>query len=206
MTIGATRPKSKEKRPSRRRPARGALVVVATLFISSGLLRIGLEAGHAFARESVDELPAAHMANVKGTCETPEDLRETLELFRDREARIAKREAQIADRIQALAVADKEIEARLAELVQAESDLRKLLVLADEAAEGDLARLTSVYEAMKPKDAAALFEEMAPEFASGFLSRMKPEAAAGIMSGLSPQVAYTLSAVMAGRNANAPKK
>ena len=79
-----------------------------------------------------------------------------------------------------------------------------LLAVAEKAAEGDLSRLTSVYEAMKPKDAAALFEAMEPEFAAGFLGRMRPDAAAGIMTGLSPETAYMISVVLAGRNARAP--
>jgi flagellar motility protein MotE (MotC chaperone) len=58
---------------------------------------------------------------------------------------------------------------------------------------------------MKPKDAAALFEEMDPGFAAGFLGRMRAVAAASVMAGLSPQTAYSVSVIMAGRNANAPK-
>ena len=90
-------------------------------------------------------------------------------------------------------------------LEQIESDLRKTLALADGAAENDLARLTSVYENMKPKDAAALFETMEPDFAAGFLGRMRPDAAASVMTGLSPGAAYSISVILAGRNANAPK-
>ena len=90
------------------------------------------------------------------------------------------------------------------DLVEAEAALRETLSLADGAVEKDIARLTVVYETMKPKEAAALFEEMAPEFAAGFLARMRPEAAAQIMTGLSAEVAYTISVLMAGRNAQAP--
>jgi flagellar motility protein MotE (MotC chaperone) len=46
---------------------------------------------------------------------------------------------------------------------------------------------------------------MDPDFAAGFLGRMRPAAAAGIMAGLSPQKAYTISVLLAGRNAQAPK-
>ena len=34
---------------------------------------------------------------------------------------------------------------------------------------------------------------------------MKPEAAAGILARLSPQAAYTVSVILAGRNATVPK-
>ena len=83
--------------------------------------------------------------------------------------------------------------------------MRATLSLADEASEKDILRLTSVYENMKPKDAAILFEQMEPNFAAGFLGRMRPDIAAEILSGLSPEVAYSISVILAGRNANVPK-
>ena len=106
---------------------------------------------------------------------------------------------------QALALAEEQIEARLAALVAAEEDLAATISVADSAAEEDIARLTAVYENMKPKDAAALFEEMAPEFAAGFLGRMRPDAAGAVMAGLDPKTAYTISVLLAGRNADVPK-
>ena len=45
---------------------------------------------------------------------------------------------------------------------------------------------------------------MTPEFAAGFIGRMRADAAAAIMAGLSPQAAYTISVILAGRNARAP--
>jgi flagellar motility protein MotE (MotC chaperone) len=86
-----------------------------------------------------------------------------------------------------------------------EAELQATLALADGAAEADLDRLTAVYQAMKPKDAAALFETMSPEFAAGFLGRMPPESAAAILSGMSAESAYGVSVIVAGRNAGAPK-
>ena len=74
------------------------------------------------------------------------------------------------------------------------------------AVENDLAALTSVYENMKPKEAAPLFEAMDPVFAAGFLARMRPEVAAGIMAKLSPDAAYSISVILAGRNANVPRE
>ena len=108
------------------------------------------------------------------------------------------------ERMQALKLADEEMERKLAALVAAEEDLRATIAMADTAAEGDISRLVKVYENMKPKQAAALFEQMNPEFAAGFLGRMRPESAAGIMAGLSPGAAHSFSVVLAGRNAEAP--
>jgi len=101
-------------------------------------------------------------------------------------------------------VADGEVTRKLAALEDAEGRLRSLIALSETAAEDDLLRLTQVYETMKPKDVAALFEEMDPKFAAGFIGRMKPEAAAGVMAGMTPDAAYTISVILAGRNANTP--
>ncbi|WP_306456516.1 MotE family protein [Flavimaricola marinus] len=135
----------------------------------------------------------------------PEDTPAALiEALQEREARVVAREARIADRMQAMAVAEAEIEEKIAELTEAEDSLAALLALANSAAEDDLNRLTAVYENMKPQDAAALFEAMEPAFSAGFMGRMRPESAAAIMTNLESQTAYLISVVLAGRNANAP--
>lgn len=194
------------KKPRRRRaPGRGALVAISALLIGSALIRLGDDAGQAFAKVATepDMMPAEEESH-QAQGETPEELQAMLDAFREREARIAQQEAAIQDRMQALKFANREIERKLAELTAAEVALRETIALADTAAESDLDRLTRVYENMKPKQAAALFEEMDPNFAAGFLGRMRPEAAAAVMAGLSPEAAHTFSVVLAGRNANVP--
>ncbi|MGJ8543984.1 MAG: MotE family protein [Sulfitobacter sp.] len=133
------------------------------------------------------------------------DMTSLLDALKARETRASERERQIEMRAKALAVADQEIAKRLTALEQAEAALRATLSLANSAAEDDLTKLTAVYENMKPKDASALFEEMDPHFAAGFLGRMRPDSAADIMAGLSPDKAYSVSVILAGRNAKVPK-
>lgn len=184
-----------------RRVGRGALFIVAMLFATSGALRLGSGVGTALAR--TEDASEAALAAVPATCEPPAELAEALSL---RESRLAGREAALNDRQAALALADAAISERMAELLALEEELRATLALADGAAEADIDRLTAVYQAMKPKDAAALFETMSPEFAAGFLGRMTPESAAAILSGMSSEAAYGISVIVAGRNAGAPKE
>jgi len=184
--------------------ARGTLLIIATLLAGSGLMRLGEGAGHAFARAAEPE-EMADSAGPAQVCEAEPGAMAMLEAIRKREERLAAREATLADRMQALALAEEQIETRLAALVAAEEELAATISVADSAAEEDIVRLTSVYENMKPKDAAALFEEMAPEFAAGFLGRMRPDAAGAVMAGLDPKTAYTISVLLAGRNADVPK-
>ncbi len=181
----------------RRRAGRGALFVVAMLFATSGALRLGSGVGTALAQAEAPEVAAVAPA----ACETPAALAEALTL---REDRLAVQEAALKDRLAALALADAAITERMAQMEAMETELKATLALADGAAEADIERLTAVYQAMKPKDAAALFETMAPEFAAGFLGRMQPDSAAAILSGMSSEAAYGVSVIVAGRNAGVP--
>lgn len=194
------------------RNGRGSVLLIAGLLMGSAAIRIGAGAGQAVATENplaasaeAEMSVAASDAGQKIPEADKAKMSKLLKSFQEREARIAEKEQQIAVRMKALSVADEQIEKRLTMLEDAETSLRGLLALADSAAEDDLARLTAVYENMKPKDAALLFEEMEPVFAAGFLGRMKPTAAAGILAGLSPQAAYSISVILAGRNADVPK-
>lgn len=108
-----------------------------------------------------------------------------LAALREREERIVAREAALLDREQAITLAD-------------------MIAMAETAAAGDLAKLTVVYENMKPADAAQLFENMDPAFSAGFMALMRLEAAAAIMGGLTPATAYAISVILAGRNAATP--
>ncbi|MFK7881563.1 MotE family protein [Roseobacter sp.] len=194
------------------RSGRGSVLLIVGLLVGSAVIRIGVGAGQAVATENpmvseVKEEESKPKA-LTGSGMSPEDksrMSEMLRTFQEREAKIAEKEDQIAVRMKALSVADEQLQRRLTVLEEAENSLRGLLALADTAAEDDLARLTAVYENMKPKQAAPLFEQMEPAFAAGFLGRMRPDAAAGIMAGLSPEVAYSISVILAGRNADVPK-
>ena len=188
----------------KRRSFGGSLWVISGFLVASAIVRVGSEAGQVLAKETpVDGLQNQLDTSPK-SCEPPPDLKAMMNVFRKREGRLDEREKELLSRARALEVTGQEVDAKLAELEAAEDELRDLISVAQTAAEDDLSRLTNVYESMKPKEAAALFEQMDPEFAAGFLSRMSPEAAAGVMAGLTPQVAYTISVVLAGRNANAP--
>lgn len=183
------------------RPRAGVLTVISLLMIGSAVIRVGLEAGPALAKST-----NAEQAEKKPETTETRDVEILLAELLRREERVKQREDKIMEQEKALEIAKEAIDTRLATLQEAEESLRATLAVADKAAETDLTQLTDVYQNMKPKDAAALFETMDPTFASGFLSRMPPEAAASILAGLSPDAAYTISVVMAGRNATAPQE
>ena len=191
--------------PRRPRIARNSLTVIAMLLATSGLVRFGVGPAAAIARE-VASLDAPAITPSTANCETPEDVALALYALKEREQRLDEREAELEKRLALLAEAEAAVNATLAELEAAEAELDATLSTANTAAEDDLARLTTVYETMKPAEAAALFSQMDPDFAAGFLGRMRPEAAAAVLAGLDPQTAYTISVVLAARNADVPKE
>ncbi|MCT4370296.1 hypothetical protein CLG85_008155 [Yangia mangrovi] len=190
---------------------RGVLAIISALMIASAMVRLG-----AGAAQALDNLPkdaagepemAAHAdgSAAPGTCVGEEDLAPALAALRAREAEVAQRETELRSRQQALQLAEGTIDQKLAAMEETEQRLRATLAMAETAAEDDVAQLTQVYANMKPREAAAVFSQMEPDFAAGFLGRMRPDAAAAILSGMDPQLAYTISVMLAGRNANAPK-
>lgn len=178
---------------------RGTLLIITLLLAASGALRLGSGIGTAMANATVEPAKPAE----PGAC--PDSPLALTQALKQRETDLTQRETALADRMAALSLAEEAIKNQTDQMTAAEAELKKTLQIADGASEADLARLTAVYEAMKPADAAKLFAEMAPEFAAGFLGRMNPASAAAVITGMDPGKAYAISVLIAGRNALAPK-
>ena len=185
-------------RSIRQARGRGALHIIATLLVASAVVRIFAQAEPALAQDTVAAFEEPEVSEVAV------EAGGLLTALRARKQRLIARERQLSDRLQALEIAEAEIDEKLVALRDAEMMLSATIAQADTAAQTDIGQLTTVYENMKPKDAAALFEEMPPQFAAGFLGMMRPDAAAQIMTELEPETAYSFSVVLAGRNANTP--
>ncbi|SPF81103.1 MotE family protein [Pseudoprimorskyibacter insulae] len=185
----------------------GPLTLLGAVFIASGGLRLAVQDVALIADASTQNAAGAqHEQQGKPEqCQTDEDLQRVLDALLEREELVAISEKQIKQRLSAVAMMEGEAQDRLKEAELAEENLQKTMTLSQAIAEDDLARLTSVYERMKPKSAAALFQEMQPEFAAGFIARMKPDSAAAVLASLDARSAYAISVVLAGRNANAGK-
>lgn len=199
---------SSKGKASASRKGRGSILLIVGLLMGSGVVRLGVGTSEAIAstfagltREDTSAVTEARALRDGG-----DGIARLLNALQARESAVEQREASLAFREKAVEIARQEIERRIAALETAEERLRSTLAIASTAAEDDLARLTTVYENMKPKNAAPLFEAMEPDFAAGFLGRMRPDAAAAIMAGISPGAAYSISAILAGRNAAAPKQ
>lgn len=194
-------------RALRRRPR--ILPALAALFVASALIKSLSGASIALAQADGPARPAppSQEALVQPTAlrSSPvSDAALTLDLHA-RDQAMSEREAALREREALMAAAEERLRAQITALETAEAELSATMALADRAAEEDILRLVSVYEAMKPEDAAAVFGEMEPQFAAGFLARLSPPVAASILAGLPPRQAYALSAIVAGRNALVPQ-
>ncbi len=181
------------------------LVVLAVMFFATGLSRLGMGVAEVIAAESSVDAANADVAEVDTTGEDQVDPGDLFQTLRAREARLLKAEAELEERQERLREAEAGLERKISELIDAEAQLKATLRITETAAENDLQHLTTVFESMKPPQAAALFSEMDIEFAAGFLGRLRPEIAGEIMASLDPIVGYAISAVLAGRHSKTPR-
>ena len=189
---------------ARKRRSSAALILplIVLSLIGSVAVRLASGTGAAIAAEVGSLMPADAGGE---SCQPVEpDLVPVLDRLAARETAVTDAEAQLAQRHTLLAAAEERMTRRLADLKAAEASLDATMQKTSTAAEDDIARLTNVYEAMKPKDAIPLFEAMDPAFAGGFLARMRPETAGAILSGMKPETAYAISVILAGRNSDVP--
>lgn len=116
--------------------------------------------------------------------------------------RLAKRTAKVEDREAALAQLEKSLQGQLAQIEAANDALGKKINSLKSTAGDDLKHLVSMYETMKPKQASEIFNSMDPAFAAGFLREMNSNTAGLIMANMDARKSYTISVLIAGKNAN----
>lgn len=89
----------------------------------------------------------------------------------------------------------------LTELVTSSADRPKVQAVRQEDVEADVARLVSVYDQMKPEQAAVVVSNLPPDFAAEILMRVQPENSARIMASIDPNQAAVLTSYMGSRRA-----
>lgn len=183
------------------RGSSGVLVLLACLLVAAALSRLGIGVAEVIAAETT----AAQDAKQSAAPAAPPDPGDLFEALRIRANQLDAVEARLDARAETLRQAEADLQAHLQKLAEAEAQLAATLKTTETAAENDLRHLTTVFESMKPAQAAGLFAQMDAEFAAGFIGRLRPEFAGEVMSGLDPMVAYAISAILAGRHARTPR-
>ncbi|MEM8569623.1 MAG: hypothetical protein AAGG56_01830 [Pseudomonadota bacterium] len=185
-------------------PVFGGLSLILVCFLGSAGLRFA-DSAHAFSDE-ISEMAAFYpAAGAIPNVEEPVDSSDALlQAIKEREVQLDRKDRQLADREQELRVAEQKLAEQLAAFEIAQRNLEETLALADGAAERDIERMKTVYESMKPAEAALIFQQMETSFAAGLLARMRPEIAANVMGAMEPDAAYAVTLTIASRNTDVP--
>lgn len=128
--------------------------------------------------------------------------RSEVELLRDlskRREALDEREQQIAMQERLLQATEKRIDGKIVELKALENEISALIGQHEAQEDAELNNLVSVYEKMKPKDAAQIFQRLDMAIQLSVAKRMKNTKMAPIMSKMDPDAAKKLSTALAVR-------
>lgn len=123
--------------------------------------------------------------------------RTVLESLRLRREALQKAEEELRLRENLLKAAEQRIDAKIAELKTMEERIEASLRKKEEEDNEQIAGLVTMYENMKPKNAAQIFNSLRIDVLLGVAKRMKPRAMAGVLARMDPGVAQRLTVELA---------
>ena len=133
----------------------------------------------------------------------PEDLSagewDVLQQLAARRDALDQRERDLDQREALLAVAEQRVDEKVAELELVRSQIETLLGQVDEEGEAQLLGLVSIYESMRPADAATIFDGLDLEVLISVLERMRGQKSAAILAGMNPERARLVTTELARR-------
>ncbi len=119
---------------------------------------------------------------------------------------LAKRREKLEQRAQTLdrrenlvKAAEKRLDQKVGEMERLRAEIEDLLVKYDEQETKQLARLVTIYEKMKPKDAARIFEDLDRDVLLKVVERMNERKTAPILAEMRPDKAQQLTLELAER-------
>jgi flagellar motility protein MotE (MotC chaperone) len=104
-----------------------------------------------------------------------------------------ERQKTIAAREQAVVTSERILREQATEIDAAREKLSESIGRAVRESEGDITRLVTIYENMRPRDAAPIFEAMDINMAVDIISRIPERKAAAIFSAMNPEGAKTIT-------------
>jgi len=125
--------------------------------------------------------------------------RAVLESLNQRRQELEARARELDVRENLLAATEKRIEARLAEIKEAEARINAAAHKKDEAEAARFKGLVSMYENMKAKDAAKIFDRLDMRILIELSAQINPRRMSDILALMSPEVAERLTGEIAAR-------
>lgn len=149
------------------------------------------------ASEEGIEVSAPVMPAAQAEPEFSKSERTVLQSLAERRKELDARTQELDTRAQLLAAAEKRVKERVAELKEIEARINERIGAEDEANEERIAGLVSMYETMKPKDAARIFERLDMGVLLDVVTRMQPRKMAAVLAAMDPVVAQDLTVELA---------
>ena len=115
----------------------------------------------------------------------------------ERREQLDTREAELDQRAAMLSVAEQRVDEKLAELDALSGHIEGLLTQLSAARDGQLDSLVSIYEAMRPSDAAAIFNGLEMEVILSVFERMAERKSAPILAAMNPERAREVTSELA---------
>lgn len=129
----------------------------------------------------------------------PRGERAILERLSDRRQQLDARDEELAMRENLLKAAEKRVEAKVAELKALETKVKAALDQRDETEAKRFKGIVTMYENMKPKDAARIFDRLDLNILVDVSTQMKPAIMSAILAQMSPEAAERLTVELAQR-------
>jgi len=131
--------------------------------------------------------------------------RAILERLQERRQELEQRARDLDLRENLIKAAEKRLEARIAELKDAEARVNAAMNARDEAETARFKSIVTMYETMKPKEAAKIFDRLDPKVLIDVASQINPRRMSEILAQMSAESAERLTVELA-RRANAPDR
>jgi flagellar motility protein MotE (MotC chaperone) len=122
-----------------------------------------------------------------------------LERLQDRRQELDSRARELDIRENLIKAAEKRLEARLAELKGVEAKINTDIAKKNEAEAARLKGLVTMYENMKPRDAAKIFDRLDLKILFDVATQINPRRMADILAQMSPEAAERLTVEIANR-------
>ena len=133
----------------------------------------------------------------------PEDLSagewDVLQQLSARRDALDQRARDIDEREAFLAVAEQRLDEKIAELESVRALIESMLHQVDEEGEAQLLGLVSIYESMRPADAATIFNGLELEVLISVMERMRGQKSGAILAGMNPERARLVTTELARR-------
>jgi flagellar motility protein MotE (MotC chaperone) len=130
--------------------------------------------------------------------------RALLERLGERRAEIEARAKELEMRESVLFAAEKRLESRVAHLKQLEAQINETLRLKDENESARVKNVVTMYENMKPKDAARVFDRLDLRILVEVATQINPRKMSDILAQMAPESAERLTVELATRGKEKP--